>query len=516
MREYIKQVMNISLIVIALSLVGCGGGGSGNQDSGENQTDSENSVQFGSFSVLPVSGLFYETETLSGLTDGQGRFRFREGETIGFRLGQTQLGGAQAKAEISPAELLGFEPVLEETEIIQLLGSPMLSSLDLVLNINTLLMSLDKDGNPENGIQLGSAHQQLETSGELDIAIKAKDFSATPAIKDLINSQVARDPKTLEFVASKLYEALGLSISVMRTSGAQAAANGEVSETLSAVYNESGEVASESVLLGSGEQPLVLAYEYDSENRLKRLSNTYTGEAESLTYQSGQLVQRSIESDDSNMLYQESMEYDNEGQLLQLSTDRDGDGNVDMISRFDPTETGEKVSVTRIENGEHTESLKLTKINEGLTESILEDYDSDGQMDLEMHYSYDQFSRLSTRRIISNDPAIESNVSYFEYDDQDRLIRYTVDMDNNGEIDYIEEYAYDYYDNRTVFKRDQDADGVWNYSAFYRFDAQGNRIEIIEDTDGDGINDHHWQAEIEQTAIESNWQNVFSGFLADL
>ena len=513
MNGFKQNSCRLSLTLTLLLLSACGGGGSGNSNTTASEPEDQASVQYGVFSALPVSGLFYETESLSGLTDEQGRYRYRAGEHINFSLGQTQLGGSDAKREIAPAELLGFEPVTDGTQLTQLLASSMLNSLDLVLNINTVLMSLDQDGNPENGIQLGSAHQYLESlNEELDIAIKAKDFAKSARFKDIVNSQVSRDPMQLEFVATHLYRALGLSLSVKRTSSAQAASNGEAGETLTAVYNERGEIESELVQLGNGEEPVELSYEYDSQNRLKRSSNSYTGNTDSLTYENGKLVQLSVQSTDSNIVYRENMQYDNAGRLTRLMKDQDGDGNPDTITRFELTETREQITTSKLGSGKPVESVTVLQIKEGLTETFIEDYDNDGQTDLEMHYSYDEFSRLRSRRIISQDPSIESDVSYFEYDDQDRLIRYTVDKDDDAQIDYIEVYGYDHHDNRILFHRDFEADGDWNYSAFYRFDEQGNRIEMNEDTDGNGIIDQHWQAELEQVAVDSDWQAVVAGF----
>jgi len=508
-----QNCRGISLSLILLMLSACGGGGSGNNNTTESEPEDQATVQYGAFSALPVSGLFYETESLSGLTDEQGRYRFRAGEHISFSLGQTQLGGAAAKPEISPAELLGFEPVTDSTELTQLLASSMLNSLDLVLNINTVLMSLDQDGNPENGIQLGSVHQYLQNlDEELDIAVKAKDFAKSAQFKDIVNSQVARDPMQLEFVASHLYQALGLTLSVIRTSGAQTVSNGKAGETFAVVYNEWGEIESELAQLGNGEETVELSYEYDSENRLTGSSNSYTGNTDSLIYANGQVMQLSVQSKDSMVVYRENMQYDNAGRLTRLTKDQDGDGTPDTITRFEFTETREQITVSKLGEGKPVESVTVRQIKAGLTETFIEDYDNDGQADLEMHYSYDEFSRLRSRRIVSQDPSIESDVSYFEYDDQDRMIRYAVDKDADDKIDYIEVYGYDHHDNRNLFRRDLEADGVWNYSAFYRFDAQGNRIEINEDTDGNGIIDQHWQAELEQVTVDSDWQAVVAGF----
>lgn len=503
MNGFIRISTGLTWIITLVTLTACGGGGSGES--------SPDTVQTGSIQALPVKGLFYETETLSGLTDAEGRFRFKAGENISFRLGQTQLGGAEAKTEISPAELSSFEPVTDESVLINLLYSPMVNSLDMFLNINTLLMSLDKDGNPDNGIDLGDAHTVLDNLGEeLDITFKAKDFSASEKLVELIDSLRARKPKDLEFVASHLYKALGLQVEAKRTLGLQAASNGIQGETSTSRYNASGELESETVSMG--EQQVVLSYEYDEEKRLKRVTNRYTGDVKSFSYSRGQLANVRIESEASGIVYQEVRQYDKDGSLKRLETDQDGDGKPDKVSVFDRSVDREQVSVSKREQDKTVESTKVTEYRGDLVEKMSEDYDNDGQMDLQMLYTYDEKNRVVSRKIISHDASIESSISYFEYDDQDRLIHYSSDNDQDGQVDYIEEYAYDYQDNRILFRRDQEADGIWNYSAFYRFDDQGNRIEINEDTDGNGIIDQHWKATLEQINVESGWSKIVAGF----
>lgn len=496
----------------ALILSACGGGG-GSDSPPASAIENEAAISYGTFSALPVTGLYYETETLSGLTDGQGRFRFLPGENISFRLGNTQLGGAEAKAVISPAELSGFEVISDETTLTQLLGSPMINSLDLVLNINAVLMSLDQDGKPENGIQLGAAHQRLEKLGtELDLAMKAQHFAASAEFKALVNSQVGQEPKDLEFVATHLYAALGQQLSVKRLTRARTATNEDSASISKSVYNPLGELASETIALGDDSNLVEIQYQYDSENRLSAVSNSYTGDRETLTYTQGKLAVVRVVSASNEQIYQETHQYDKQGNLKRLAFDQNGDGQEDLISLFDTTPQREQITVLKKQNGQTLQSSKITEYRGDRVESVSEDYDNDGQDELQMLYSYDAQGRQTSRRIVSQDPAIESNISYFEYDDQDRLIRYTVDQDENGQIDYIEVYAYDYNDNRTLFRRDFEADGVWNYSAFYRYDQQGNRIEVKEDTDGNGLIDQTWQAELQQETVSSDWSTVFAAF----
>jgi hypothetical protein len=48
---------------------------------------SSSSSKTGVFNDSPVSGLDYETPSLSGTTDSEGKFRYRNGQTVTFSVG---------------------------------------------------------------------------------------------------------------------------------------------------------------------------------------------------------------------------------------------------------------------------------------------------------------------------------------------------------------------------------------------------------------------------------------------
>ena len=94
----------------------------------------------GIFIDSPVSGLKYETETHSGMTDENGKFDYEEGETVTFFVGDIKLGSAPASEEISPISIASTPDATIETPEVQ--------------NIAAFLQTLDEDGDPENGIQI--------------------------------------------------------------------------------------------------------------------------------------------------------------------------------------------------------------------------------------------------------------------------------------------------------------------------------------------------------------------------
>ena len=114
----------------------------------------------------PVEGLRYSTESQSGLTNSQGEFYYRSGETIVFSLGDIRFPQVMAQARITPFTLAGTENIDDIK----------------VVNIARLLQTLDADANPENGIAITSkAH--LAAQG---IAIDFSSLEFTDLVKGLI------------------------------------------------------------------------------------------------------------------------------------------------------------------------------------------------------------------------------------------------------------------------------------------------------------------------------------------
>ena len=111
-----------------LALAGCGGGGS----------SGDAPIQSGVFTDSAVAGLSYTTSSgLSGVTDQEGRFQFREGDKVIFKLAGVTIGEATGATILTPAH------ISEEGE-----------EGNRFTNLLILLQTLDSDGDPSNGIGL--------------------------------------------------------------------------------------------------------------------------------------------------------------------------------------------------------------------------------------------------------------------------------------------------------------------------------------------------------------------------
>src|SRR3989339_90905 len=73
--------------LLVLMVAACGGGGGGAASSG-------GSALSGVFVDAPVEGLEYSTATQSGSTGPDGRFYYKSGETVTFKIGKLVIGSA--------------------------------------------------------------------------------------------------------------------------------------------------------------------------------------------------------------------------------------------------------------------------------------------------------------------------------------------------------------------------------------------------------------------------------------
>ncbi len=170
----------ISTAILGLSLIGCGGGSS----SGEDTTPTELATNIGTFVDSPVEGLKYSTSTLSGFTDNQGRFKYKDGETITFKIGNLELGSATGGEIMTPLTLTG------ENDLDNISSK--------ATNIARILQSLDENSSNSGLIKIPSSLKDLdfpdidlESEADLNSALaKAQNITSKSYIlKDSINTK---------------------------------------------------------------------------------------------------------------------------------------------------------------------------------------------------------------------------------------------------------------------------------------------------------------------------------------
>lgn len=138
--------------------------------------------------ILPtgLSGVPYETETRSGLTGRNGEFRFLEGETVTFRIGDLVFADKVVAKQFMTT--IDFEPDLAATintgEIDRSLSlhenlEQAASRDNRVVNKLAMLHSLDENALPDDGIEVTENTRTSIEASELAATI---DFSISPLL----------------------------------------------------------------------------------------------------------------------------------------------------------------------------------------------------------------------------------------------------------------------------------------------------------------------------------------------
>lgn len=128
MNQNILKVKNLFIITSLIGLTSCGGG-----------SNDKTELLKGVFEDSKVIGLNYETLTTKGITNQQGEFEYKDGETITFKLGEIYLGAVKAKDKISTFDI--GDSLARDVNTGQYKD----------LKIATLLQSLDNNQNPSDG-----------------------------------------------------------------------------------------------------------------------------------------------------------------------------------------------------------------------------------------------------------------------------------------------------------------------------------------------------------------------------
>lgn len=141
----------------------------------------------GSFVDSAVQGLRYQAEPsgLKGLTDVDGNFRYRAGDTVTFYIGDLPLGEVTGDELVTPADVARAEYDNSEDQD------------NFLLNVIRLLQTLDSDGDPDNGITISKETQAYFTSTNATAEVLAEiagsladnidDFAAGTALNGVFD-----------------------------------------------------------------------------------------------------------------------------------------------------------------------------------------------------------------------------------------------------------------------------------------------------------------------------------------
>ena len=184
--------------LLGLVLAGCGGG----------DKKSEPPEQTGVMHSR-IQGVSYRTPTRSGKTDANGNFKYLAGETVTFSVGGIELGSATGSSNISLFTLAGMTPPTSELALRRELTRLRYTATPLSSAANRawLLLALDSDGNPGNGIDV-SAHESALATARISFDAQFFDFPEKASrLAPGMNTSIP-----YSFPTNWLYRSLGMAI----------------------------------------------------------------------------------------------------------------------------------------------------------------------------------------------------------------------------------------------------------------------------------------------------------------
>ena len=494
-----KQLL--SSIITTLALTGCGGGG----DSSSNTSAPE--IKTGIFTDSPVKGLFYETDTQSGLTNELGEFKYLEGETVTFKLGGSVLGVSQAQDIITPFTITGVKALTKQKEITNTFLNQTPNSFEKAINIATLLQGLDQDGNEANGIDLGDAHTLL--SGiTIPLLVKASGFESNTQYNQARN--IMQTLHSVRFIdaAKNMYSNLGISIESNLTAKQTNTLNNGFFESIEFEYDNQGRVSALRFDRNNdGTSDVTQAFTYDQNGRLQTIYNSENDTTQTITYDTNNKILSRSTAIGSIVSTDETFEYQND-LLSKFSLDKTADGVSDFNTTFSYDANNNIIGYAIDNNGDLQADKEVSvAITNGKISRFTETRSDDSGLDIA--YTYDNKGNRKSQNIqtSSDDSTPFTNAKFF-YDAANNLSKYELDKDLDGKPDYIESYKYNQNKQRTQYLRDTNADGKWDFMAQYFYDANGNRIKMIEDSDGNGIVDKKWEADYQAAVLDTTWDEI--------
>jgi hypothetical protein len=171
-----KYLSSLTALSLAVMVSACGGGGDATPTSNETLT--------GVFIDSPVINVGYRTATQTGNTNSLGQYTYLDGETVTFFIGDLEFPPTPAASVITPLELADSTVVTNP----------------VVVNIIRLLQTLDKDGNPDNGIQITEEAKGAAT--QVDFTLDEAAFESDQAVTTLISS-AGQDTTVVSLVSTE-------------------------------------------------------------------------------------------------------------------------------------------------------------------------------------------------------------------------------------------------------------------------------------------------------------------------
>jgi hypothetical protein len=426
----------------------------------------------------PVSGVSFETETHSGVTTEDGAFRYEEGETVRFFIGDTVLGETEGMEEVSPFDLVPNANPLSGNDTISRASFNRCNPFVSVINMAMFLQTLDQDDNLDDGISITSEVATLFEGVSIDFAQSSSSFRLDRDFRTVLSQANAqglfeshRQVRSSAFAMQFLYASLGLDAGLF----------------VRLVYER--DEGADGVIDSRTE------YQYDQRAQLVFSSHDDDGDGATNSTSSneydehGHRVRSESDSDDRPNSIVRSV-YDEDGDRTRTERDGDGDGDVDAVTTTSYDDIGRVLRVEDDDDANGTPNRIVTywyddDVNQ---KGSREDVDADGFIDKSTTNFLDENGYLIRREVDTGDDGTVNSRDTYERDVRGNSIRYESDRDGDGELDDIELNEYNEMCLRT-YRETQEGDGAVERTTTTTYDDAGRQLSRSTDSDADGTPD---------------------------
>lgn len=519
------------LVSIAVSLGACSNG------SDSNRGDSGETVLTGQLIDSAIGGVRYTTETLSGVTDNQGKFEYLQGETVRFYLGDLMLGDARGAAIVNLFDLVDGVSPAAGIALKKVIGErPQGPSFHTVINLATLLQTLDKDGNPENGIEISPDVAALFSPNSIDFNQHWQDFSYDHSvIEAMVEAKVrnvldsARQLRKPWQATAHLYKSLGIDSNLRVANGESTpdfisnyvfddegklthleydrGANGTQDEVTVYTYDGAGNRIRLEQFTGGGDKPDYVAdYTYDpAGNQIGRTvafkGNTLTAETSTYNYDANgnRTREQSNTSGDDMPNRISNFTYDADDNLTRTVQDDNGDDQPDIIYTYLYDPAGNRVRAELDDTHDNTADTITT--NEYDADGYLirsEQVDTVGKTKRVSTYEYANGKQIRAEHVYQgNGSADQTIVSAYDADGNLQRVEFYTNGNNKPDQIHTTVYGADGYAVRREEYSDANsepdrivtvnyavnADGWWSaFNVDGMLDAVGTNAKLASST----------------------------------
>lgn len=189
-----KRLMDLPRLLALLlitSLAACGGSSSNEPDSasptpvdgiGDGEEEGEDNIDdpdVGVFTHGVIGNIGYRTETHEGVTNAAGEYDYEPGEVVTFFIGDLEfppvMGSGMDDPESWPDSVVKSGMVT----LAHIVGTTDTTD-NRVINTLRLLLTLDTDGDPVNGITISDTAKDVATPVDFDVPPEAFVYSPAP------------------------------------------------------------------------------------------------------------------------------------------------------------------------------------------------------------------------------------------------------------------------------------------------------------------------------------------------